>query len=77
MQIFVPCTHCIEDNLENPYLFPLDQCESFAVKGKQYINCKLSELMIPVRLESLVPDVTMKDFEVIKIPFEELTIGEK
>src|SRR5687767_5974370 len=33
--------------------------------------------MTPVSLDRLVPDLTLKDFDVCKVAYEELTVGDK
>ncbi len=52
-------------------------CQTLAVTGKQYINCRQQEVVTPVRLERLVPDLTMKDFGGMKIAWEELSTLEQ
>lgn len=56
-------------------MFPLEECESSAVKGKQFLNCMRQEdHAIPVRLDQLVPDLTLVDYGGSRIPFEELKL---
>jgi hypothetical protein len=73
--VFVPCVHCIEEDFEEPYLFSLEECETYAVTGKQFINCRQQGLT-PVSLDRLVPDLTLKDFDGSKISYAELEVGD-
>lgn len=75
MKIEVPCTHCLEADLTPPYSFPLELCESLAIQGKPFINCERDQLITAVRLDQIVPDLTLKEYEGVKISFEELEIG--
>ncbi len=75
--ISVPCVHCIEElglSTISAYHFPLEACQTSAVTGKRYINCFHEETSVPVVLDRLVPDLTMKDVQGSKIPFEELQL---
>lgn len=72
MQILIPCTHCLEAGLLPPYYFTLDLCESYAIQGKSFINCERDQISTPVRLDRIVPDLTLKEYEGVKIPYEEL-----
>eukprot|EP01117_Protostelium_nocturnum_P009737 TRINITY_DN3481_c0_g2_i2.p1 TRINITY_DN3481_c0_g2~~TRINITY_DN3481_c0_g2_i2.p1 ORF type:complete len:1509 (+),score=531.31 TRINITY_DN3481_c0_g2_i2:2688-7214(+) len=76
LQINVPCVHCVDERFDDPTLFPLDECQTSAVTGKQYINCVRNESSTPVRLDRLVPDLTMKDFNGCKIAWEQLEVKE-
>ncbi|PRP75101.1 leucine-rich repeat-containing protein [Planoprotostelium fungivorum] len=76
MQVYVPCVHCMDEHFDDPTLFPLEDCQSAAVGGKIYINCVRAAMDTPVRLDRLVPDLTMKDFQGSKIAWEQLEVGD-
>mmetsp|Transcript_13456 Transcript_13456/g.18567 ORF Transcript_13456/g.18567 Transcript_13456/m.18567 type:complete len:864 (+) Transcript_13456:1-2592(+) len=77
MQVYVPCVHCLDERIQNPTLFLLDLCQTWAVSAdKQYVNCTKNDIITPVRLDRLVPDLTMKDFSGSKIAWEELSVGD-
>lgn len=49
-------------------------CQTYAVTGKQHINCNQNDIITPVKLDDLVPDLTMKDVNGSRINFSELEI---
>lgn len=77
VQILIPCAHCLETTLIPPYQFPLELCESLAIQGKPFINCERDKLITPVRLDRVVPDLTLKEYEGVKISYDELQIGKE
>lgn len=77
MSIFIPCVHCVEERVPDPFYFTYENCESHAVQGKQFINCEWHDCVIPVRLDKLAPDLTMVAFDGCKILYDELQIEEK
>lgn len=51
--------------MATPTVFSFNELESAAAKGRQHVQCKLGggEGAVEVRLESVAPDLAMKDFE--------------
>eukprot|EP01119_Soliformovum_irregulare_P016349 TRINITY_DN4710_c0_g2_i3.p1 TRINITY_DN4710_c0_g2~~TRINITY_DN4710_c0_g2_i3.p1 ORF type:complete len:1173 (+),score=432.27 TRINITY_DN4710_c0_g2_i3:488-3520(+) len=72
MQVLVPCLHCVEELYDDPTMFQLEECQTLAVTGKQYINCRRIDTMTPVNLDRLVPDLTLKNLDLLKINYEDL-----
>lgn len=69
----VPCIHCMREKTFNPFYFPKEQCEEAAMKGS-FVYC---HAVRPIRIENLVPDLSMTYFEGKKIEFSEIELAEK
>jgi small GTP-binding protein len=71
--VTVPCIHCLAEKSFNPYYFPLDVCEEAAIKGS-FVYC---QNVRPIRIQNLVPDLSMMSFEGKKIEFSEIELQDK
>ena len=70
----VPCPHCVALKSENPYYFDLIECEQAAARlNIRVLPCKVDDTQI--RLDRIVPDIAMTDFEGSQVNFSEIEIG--
>eukprot|EP01103_Thecamoeba_quadrilineata_P004097 TRINITY_DN1381_c3_g1_i1.p1 TRINITY_DN1381_c3_g1~~TRINITY_DN1381_c3_g1_i1.p1 ORF type:complete len:1903 (+),score=318.22 TRINITY_DN1381_c3_g1_i1:778-5709(+) len=74
VHIFVPCVHCVEERSYDPFRFPLMMCESAARNGKPFVLCYGIR---PIRIDTLVPDITLIDVQSAIIKFSEVKVKEK
>eukprot|EP01114_Cavostelium_apophysatum_P016978 TRINITY_DN4943_c0_g1_i2.p1 TRINITY_DN4943_c0_g1~~TRINITY_DN4943_c0_g1_i2.p1 ORF type:complete len:1797 (+),score=541.41 TRINITY_DN4943_c0_g1_i2:200-5590(+) len=72
--VYVICPHCIEEGFTEPYLFSLDECQTCAVTGKQILNCVHHDIMTPLHIDQLVPDMVMKEYGGYKISYSDLRL---
>ena len=72
----VPCPHCLNLRNPNPYLFDLIECEQAAARyNTRVVTCKTDDSS--VRLDRLVPDIAMTDFQGSQIYASEVELEKK
>jgi hypothetical protein len=57
--VFVFCTHCLENHVASPFMFPLELLTSAAMQGRATVTCSTDKHASPVSLARLVPDVAL------------------
>eukprot|EP01103_Thecamoeba_quadrilineata_P007901 TRINITY_DN17723_c0_g1_i1.p1 TRINITY_DN17723_c0_g1~~TRINITY_DN17723_c0_g1_i1.p1 ORF type:complete len:1221 (-),score=174.69 TRINITY_DN17723_c0_g1_i1:174-3554(-) len=72
--VFVPCAHCTEERMYDPFRFPLSLCENAARNGKPFVMCYGVR---PIRIDTLVPDISMAGVQTAMIDYKQLIIKNK
>ena len=74
--IYIRCPHCITKKELNPYIFDLTDCETAAAAGNiREIPCKFDKNEeYPIRLDRIVPDISMADFDGSQINYNDIVI---
>lgn len=67
----MPCIHCIMENVDEPYLFTLEECQDAVMKGKSFVYCHQTRA---VSTAMLVPDLAMLELDAIRIPYKDLVL---
>eukprot|EP00026_Physarum_polycephalum_P000022 Phypoly_transcript_00022.p1 GENE.Phypoly_transcript_00022~~Phypoly_transcript_00022.p1 ORF type:complete len:3281 (-),score=556.54 Phypoly_transcript_00022:159-8669(-) len=69
--VYVPCIHCIMENVDEPYLFSLEECQDAVMKGKSFVYCHQTRA---VSTAMLVPDLAMLELDAIRIQYKDLIL---
>jgi len=73
----VPCPHCLALGKDSPFLFDVLDCELAASRmGARVIRCPYAGGS-NVRLDCMVPDIAMTDFQGSQIDFAEVQLQQK
>eukprot|EP01102_Stenamoeba_stenopodia_P014052 TRINITY_DN4636_c0_g2_i1.p1 TRINITY_DN4636_c0_g2~~TRINITY_DN4636_c0_g2_i1.p1 ORF type:complete len:1322 (+),score=264.84 TRINITY_DN4636_c0_g2_i1:1203-5168(+) len=75
VRMFIPCTHCIQEGIEDPIVFNQRECETALVKGKGNVFCP--RRLISVSVHDIAPDVSMATFRGCQIAYSEVKILEE
>lgn len=78
VQKFVPCTHCMENNLKDfqVKLFRIKQLKENIKKGDYMIECSSTGLPSKVHISRLVPDLSLTDLNELKINYSDIRLIE-
>jgi serine/threonine protein kinase len=75
---FVPCSHCIENQSYDPWLFSVDECEEGLLKEQYYVTCQRRKNHFSnIQIERLIPDLSLKEYERYKINLEDIQMDNK
>ena len=56
IESFVPCPHCLRENLDPPHMFPLSECDRAMREGEFELTCG-RDRSFDVRIDSLLPSM--------------------
>lgn len=72
--VYIRCPHCLALRRPEPYQFDLCDCEQVAAMGNvRMIDC-LAEEPFPIRLDRIVPDIAMADFDGSQVNYKDIVI---
>jgi small GTP-binding protein len=67
--VSIPCCHCLEQRTSTPFMFPLEVCEMAAMRGRPFVLCSGVR---PIRIDQLVPDITLTEVATPIIDFRDV-----
>jgi len=69
LEILIPCTHCIEANSYDPFLFKVEECIQQVTSGNAFVLCSGVR---KVRIDALAPDISFGDMQTKRIDFNDI-----
>ena len=69
-KITIPCIHCVQLKMYDPFLFRIEDCEKAAISGMSTVTCRDVKSIL---LDQLAPDVAMIHIQNCKLNYSEMT----
>ena len=77
-QQHIPCPHCINENIKEPYIFSTNECEDNLLAGLHQVNCLQDlENPVPVDFRNIASDIILKDCDEYRIDYKDIVIQDK